>query len=483
MEHMSPKKLRALACAGLLVVALLALAACGQQQQQQSSAPSEKAALSTDSDVAMLVVPNVVSLTLPDAEKSIVSAGFKLGEVSYENSDTVPTGNVISQSPEALSGGAKDKTVTLVVSLGKAAPKMIKVPDVRGLSQAKAEQELSGAGLIGVCDGWVESTEADPGKVFKQSVEAGTEVAEGTKVAFTIAMAPSQATVPNLIGMDEKTAEKALDDAKLSFDIVKKHSDKVDAGLVMAQSYDAGTEVSCGTTVTVTLSLGPKPAEKVEVPNVITYSWSDAEATLESAGLVARYTGDPSGVVVDQDIDAGEKVDPGTMVTLTLSEPTQQVKVPNLVGVSVSVAENITDSLGLSLDGANDGIVVEQKPAPGTMVDEDTTVYIKAEADDDDDDDSDNGKEAAKGGGAAAGDVDASQGASKVEVPDLVGMSPEDAAKVAKDQGLSLDGATGDEGSVVEQKPKPGTWVKAGDTISVKVDPNTEPTAEAPEVE
>ncbi len=450
----NPTKKRAgvLACVSLLVVALVALAACAAPQQSASSAKED---LSSASDVPMSLVPNVVSLTLPDAEKSLVASGFKLGEVKYEASDTVPAGNVVSQNPEALATGAKDRLVALVVSSGRATPKKVAVPDVFGLNQKKAEKALAKAGLIGICKGSEETTEVDPGKAFKQSVKAGKKVNEGTKVTFKIALAPAKVTVPNVVGMDEGKAESVIEDAKLSFDTTSVYSDSVDAGLVITQSYNAGTEVQVGTTVTITLSLGPKPAEQVTVPDVITYSWSEAEAAMDSAGLVARYTGDPSGVVTDQDFDAGTTVDAGTVVTLTLSEAEDPVEVPNLIGMSVAAAENATDNLGLSLDGDNVGVVVEQTPAPGTLVEPDSTVSIKTDIVDDDDDYEEK----------ADADVDAD---GMVQVPNFVGMDAEEAENAADAAGVSLDG--GGEGTIVDQTPDAGTMVESGDTVSVNFD-------------
>lgn len=427
----------ALALAALLVAALVSLAACAQQSSQSSAADSSGMSAS---DSPAMVVPNVVSLTLPDAEKSIVASGLALGDVTYEASDTVPVGNVVSQSPEALSTDAPDKKVSVVVSSGKAAPKKVKVPDLKGMNQAAAEKELAKVGLKAVCDGSAETTESDPGTVFKQSIDAGTKVTEGTKVTFTIALAPSTVTVPYVVSLSEADAEAALTNAQLNYDTTSVYSDDVNEGVVVSQSYAAGTEVQVGTTVSVAISLGPKPTETVTVPYVITYSWSDAEAAMESAGLIARYTGDPSGVVIDQDYDAGEQVDEGTVVTLTLSTTEPSVEVPNLIGLSVTSAEQITDNLGLSLDGDNSGIIIDQQPAAGTYVDPDATVSVKTQPFD------------------PVG----------VTVPNLVGLSAEEAYEVAEDAGLSLDGEN--HGTVVSQMPDAGDTVEAGSTISVKVD-------------
>lgn len=442
MKH-AVRKAGIYACMSLLVVALVALAACSSPQATSSSEPG-KSQLSATSDVPASLVPNVISLTMSDAEKSIVASGFKLGKVKHENSDTVPRGNVISQSPEPLSQGNEEKTVELVVSKGKAKPKEVNVPDVKGLTQVDAEKKLSDAGLFGICDGSAESSEVDPGLVFKQSVDPGTKVVEGTKVTFTIAIAPSTVSVPNVIGMSEKDASGLIAQAGLSFDTTSVYSNDVAEGLVITQSYAPGAEVQVGTTVSVTLSLGPAPTEQVTVPYVLTYSWSDAEYALDSAGLIARYTGNPAGVVVDQDYDAGQVVDAGTIVTLTLGTPSELVEVPDLTGLSVTAAEAITDSLGLSLDGMNHGTVTEQVPDAGTLVERGATVSIQAKDD----------------------EIDYT--ATMVTVPNLVGMTAEAALEAVSTLGLSLDGEN--HGTVIDQRPPAGEEVVTGSTISVKMD-------------
>ena len=241
----------------------------------------------------------------------------------------------------------------------------------------------------------------DPGKVFKQSIDAGKQVTEGTQVAFTVALAPSETTVPKVVGMTEDDARDALKKANLGYDSSVAYSDKVEKGVIISQSVAAGSKVKEGTTITVTVSLGAKPVENVEVPNVVSFSWSDAEAALHSAGLAARYTGDPAGVVVSQDIAAGTKVAPDTLVTVTLSTPTPQVEVPDLVGMTVSAAEKATDAvnLGLSVEGDPNGVVTEQWPEAGTQVDERTVVTVKAQGQSVTWTDAADGAAAAKGAG------------------------------------------------------------------------------------
>lgn len=380
MKKKALKAAMALAAAIMLLASALVIAGCSCSSQQVSSSSGSASSASSGSmsasDLPMYTVPNVLSLTQADAEKSIVASGLVLGDVKKEASDTVPLGSVISQKPEPLTEAQANSKVDLVISSGKQEPKDVTVPDLTGKSQEEAEKALADVGLVGVAGNPEESTAVAPGLVFKQSVDPGTSVKEHTKVMFVIALAPADVPVPDVTGMTQKVAKEALLGDGLGFDFTTAHSSSVKEGLVISQSIDAGTRVKSGTTVTVNVSLGPKPEKDVKVPDVTTYSWSDAEATLQSAGLKARYTGDPAGLVVSQDVKPGTKVAPGTLVTVKLAGLTPMVKVPNLVGMSVTSAEEATDKANLALDvNSWHGTVVEQWPEAGTEVEARTTVH------------------------------------------------------------------------------------------------------------
>ena len=366
----------ALALACMLVVGMLALAGCACSTTATSSSSSSEATTYT--------VPNVVSLTQADADKAIYASGLMVGKITQQPSDTVPQGVVISQSPEALTSAPANSKVDLVVSSGKEKAADVKVPDLKGKTQEEAEKALKEAGLVGVPSNPEETTEVDPGKVFKQSIAAGTTVKEGTSVAFTVALSPSTVAVPNVAGMTQADAKAALTKVGLGFDTTTAYDDKVAKDTVISQSIAPGKVVKAGTSVSVVVSLGPKPVENVQVPDVTTFSWADAQNALRSAGLACRYTGDPAGTVVSQDVAAGTMVAPNTLVTVTLASPSPKVAVPNLVGLTVTAAEAATDNLNLtlSISGSTAGVVVDQSPAAGTEVDERSTVYVTVQADD-----------------------------------------------------------------------------------------------------
>jgi len=64
------------------------------------------------------LVPDVVGLTQAAAESAIIAAKLKVGTVTSDNSETVPAGRIISQSPAAQETVPQDTTVGFMVSLG-----------------------------------------------------------------------------------------------------------------------------------------------------------------------------------------------------------------------------------------------------------------------------------------------------------------------------------------------------------------------------
>ena len=98
-----------------------------------------------DTEVAPVLVPDVVNQTQAAAEAAIVAATLTVGNVTTAQSDTVPAGSVISQNPAGGASVLPGTAVDLVVSLG-ASP--VLVPDVVGLEQAAAESAITGLGLV-----------------------------------------------------------------------------------------------------------------------------------------------------------------------------------------------------------------------------------------------------------------------------------------------------------------------------------------------
>jgi serine/threonine-protein kinase len=113
------------------------------------------------------------------AVDALTKAGLQVDATQQENSDTVPKGNVIRQSP---SGGTlfKGQQVTLVVSKG---PVMVTVPDVQGRQEADATKVLTAAGFK-------VSVQRFMGGIFgtvrSQDPAAGTQQPKGSTITLVV---------------------------------------------------------------------------------------------------------------------------------------------------------------------------------------------------------------------------------------------------------------------------------------------------------
>ena len=230
------------------------------------------------------------------------------------------------------------------------------MPDLKGKTQADAEKALADLKLVGVASNPEETTEVNPGLVFKQSIAAGTVVKEGERVAFTVALAPAEVTVPDVVGKTRDEAKKAITDAKLGFDYTTAYDGAVTEGKVISQSVAANTKIKSGSTVSVVVSLGAKPPVEITVPDVLTYSWPEAQATLESAGLDAKFVGDEDGIVVSQSIPAGTVVADDTTVTVHLENGKEDTQNPVMNYVGNYQSGRAT--LSVDAVGANEALIV-----------------------------------------------------------------------------------------------------------------------------
>jgi hypothetical protein len=86
------------------------------------------------------IIPDVTGQVQATAEANIVATTFTVGVVTTAYSDTVPAGDVISQSPAGLTAAVSGTAVDLVVSLG-----LPIIPNVTGQAQATAEANIVAA--------------------------------------------------------------------------------------------------------------------------------------------------------------------------------------------------------------------------------------------------------------------------------------------------------------------------------------------------
>ena len=267
---------------------------------------------------------------------------------------------------------------------------MVKVPDLRGMTEEEARKELEGTDLgMKVENERQPSNQYEEGEIMSQDPAEDTEVAKNSTITVVISSGEEakMVKVPNIVDRTEEEAEKSLQAAKLT--VVHgeaQFSDEIDAGRVISSDPEAGTEVEEGTEVTIVISLGK---DQAKVPELRNKSASEAEGALKDAGLAGSASEEYSdsveaGLVISQSIDAGEKVDKGTTVSYVVSKgpETKYVTVPNLVGKTRSAAEKALRDAGLSVGEVNEdyvrnndvNLVVDQSISSGMSVEAGTSV-------------------------------------------------------------------------------------------------------------
>ncbi|MEQ3552235.1 Stk1 family PASTA domain-containing Ser/Thr kinase [Pseudonocardia nematodicida] len=158
-----------------------------------------------------------------------------------------------------------------------------------------------------------------------------TRVLRGSTV--TLVVSTGRPAVPEVpAGSAVATAEEAVREAGLTpvqSTAAQEYSDEVPEGAVLRTDPEAGTLLPGGSAVTLVTSLGPEPAPEpqppaeVAVPFVIGMSAAEAVAALQAQGFAVQVSqsfpfGRQDGSVIAQDPAAGEVVEPGATITLTV---------------------------------------------------------------------------------------------------------------------------------------------------------------------
>lgn len=261
---------------------------------------------------------------------------------------------------------------------GDVAPAVLRVPDVVGRSRSDAVQAIEDAGLAVAVDERYRS-DTEPGTVFDQDPDAGSEVEAGETVTLTVARG---IRLPDVVGATTENALMVLDDLPLEVTIVYVAADGVDAGTVVAQDPAAGSVVDVDTGLTLDVAGVRMPdAAGVDLQAALEkLRFLGLPATAEPREAVARV-----GTVLEQFPEADAIVAPGTEVELVWA----QVRIPtDLVGMDVEDAADRLRALGLTVTrsgvyAADDDevgkvidVTVEAPYRPGDLVDRPVEVQL-----------------------------------------------------------------------------------------------------------
>ncbi|MFE4718639.1 PASTA domain-containing protein, partial [Streptomyces sp. NPDC056728] len=128
--------------------------------------------------------------------------------------------------------------------------KLSDVPDVSNKTCDEAKAQLAANDLKGTCTE-EENASVDPGKVFSQSLPAGTQAEPGSTVTLKVAKAAQQITVPgDIAGKKLKDVQKQLTDLGLVPALSPGSSNDPNATVVTSQP-GPNSPVNKGDTVTL----------------------------------------------------------------------------------------------------------------------------------------------------------------------------------------------------------------------------------------
>ncbi len=252
------------------------------------------------------VVPIVVGLDLGVARTAVEDTQLVWSQTTAPD-ETVPSGQVISQTPSAGQRVLRASGVRGVVSSG---PQPRPVPALVGLTEADAAAAAQAVQLTVHVRERPFDEQVPEGQVINSSPESG-ELPRGSAVEVDVSAGPAPRQVPNMSGMTPEQAMAALPDGLLGV-IVQQPSDTVAAGIVIAANYKPTTKLPKGSTVKIIVSTGPP---LMTVPATKGLDVLAASQVLRDAGLVVEgVEGSPDQPVLGSRPAANQQVKRGTTV-------------------------------------------------------------------------------------------------------------------------------------------------------------------------
>jgi beta-lactam-binding protein with PASTA domain len=230
------------------------------------------------------------------------------------------------------------------------------------------------------------------GKVFETNPPPNSQVRKSDRITLLVGAAPDKISVPDVKGRTLDEAVKALTDAKLT--------------------------------------VAPNP-QQVEV---------------DDQNLV--------GKVAEQSPPAGQSVNVGTVITLTIGREPSTVNVPNLVGQNFDTAKTNLEGLGFKVERKDvssaepEGEVVDQSPKSGKARPGSTITLSVSKGDQE-----------------------------RIRLPDLIGQTPQEANQTLRERGWTGQLNQVDDpscnvtevGRITEQEKPEGTEIAANEDVNVRV--------------
>lgn len=226
-------------------------------------------------------------------------------------------------------------------------------PDVVGMDQAAAEQQIQAQGFVvgNVTEEF--SLEVAKGTVMKMDPGPGQSLAPETPISLTVSAGPENLTVPALQGLARDTAIKTITESRFRYDEgtdLKEFSSQPKDTVIRAtdeSGQQLPTQMAEQSPIRLVISLGP-------VPDVLGKTLDEATKTLEGAGLKVQSSGEefsdtvPAGHIISAS-NSANPMKQGDTVNVVVSKGQDLVQVPNVVGKTTKDAVKALEDAGFEV--------------------------------------------------------------------------------------------------------------------------------------
>ena len=367
----------------------------------------------------------------------------------YEYSDMVPEYNIISQNIEAGENTKDIRELTVSVSEGPNPDKEIIIPNMVGWDSDRIISYVEDNYLSNV---EVEFTVSDKAEntVIEQSDSGSMKRSDALKLTFSLGeeVDDSDVRMTDLVNMSEFEATFYLKQHRISYDIERDFSNKIERGHVSSQSSNAGDMVPVNNEdekVTITISRG----RSIKVPNLKKMNMVEITDWIIENKLKIEFSNryDDSvkeNQVIEANYSKGDIVEQGTTIEVVISRGSLVMEEfdnyedfkqwANQYGISYEEQHEFSDDVP-------QGEVISYSYKKGETIKNGDSIVVTI-----------------------------SDG-SQCEVPNLIGMSRKEAIDALEDAGLNYNFVTQNsnksKNTVIKQSISSGSKVSSGTTVTV----------------
>ena len=257
----------------------------------------------------LVEIPDLTGSEQAQALNDLQTLGFIVGIENAADS-SVPAGFVIATQPPANTVTNPDTLVTIIVSVG---PEAFPIPYVVDLEVARGVYVIKESGFQVGQQLEINDDNIPRGFIISQNPIAGTKMSPDSTVDLVISAGPSLIEISDLSRKSIVDAIQILETLGFEYEFIEEYSEDVSVGLVSHTIPRAGELVTIDQVIQVIVSIGLK----VEVPNLIGFTYQEASNILQEIGLLPSASGDTGGRVSEQNPREGEFIDPEGFVELS----------------------------------------------------------------------------------------------------------------------------------------------------------------------